>query len=219
MTTSATEVTIEDIRQNLAQFSREPEVPPYPEFTYPSELLSDAPRPAAVLMALLWKDDRWQLLFTRRTAQLAEHSGQVAFPGGRADPEDDGPVSTALREAREEIGLDPEQVQILGRLQAFITITNYKVTPVVGVIPWPIPLAISPAEVSRVFTIPLAWLCDPANHTHQQRSLPPPYGPVSVIYFKDYDGEVLWGASARFTMTFLETIKCIQPHDEKQAGR
>ena len=211
MTIHANQLTIEKIRYNLAQFSQEPETPPYPEFIYPSELLSDAPRPAAVLMAILWKDDCWQLLFTRRTSHLAEHSGQVAFPGGRSDPEDNGPVSTALREANEEIGLDPDQVQILGRLQPFITITNYQVTPVVGWIPWPIPLQLSPTEVSRAFTIPLTWLCEPANHVYQQRSLPPPYGSISVIYFKEYDGEVLWGASARFTITFLETIECLQP--------
>ncbi len=213
MSTRITALTIEKIRQNLAQFSAEPDEPPYPEFTYPSELLSDAPRPAAVLMALLWKDECWQLLFTRRTATLAEHSGQVAFPGGRSDPQDDGPISTALREAREEIGLEPGQVQVLGQLKPFITITNYQVTPVVGVIPWPVPLVLSPDEVSRVFTIPLAWLCDPANHEFQHRRLPPPYGPVSVIYFNKYDGEVLWGASARFTLTFLEAIDCIQPND------
>ena len=211
MTKSATELTVAAIRQSLAPFAHGPEEPPYPSFTYPSELLSDAPRPAAVLMALLWKDDLWQLLFTRRNAALTEHSGQVAFPGGRADPEDIGPESTALREAQEEIGLDPNHVQILGRLRPFITITNYKVTPVVGVIPWPSSLEISPREVSRIFTIPLAWLCDPANHENQQRRLPPPFGPISVIYFKEYDGEVLWGASARFTMAFLEAIQCLKP--------
>lgn len=219
MTTSITDLTIENIRQYLAQISQEPEEPPYPEFTYPSELLSDAPRPAAVLMALLWKDDCWQLLFTRRNATLAEHSGQVAFPGGRSDPDDDGPISTALRETREEIGVQPSQVQVIGQLKPFITITNYQVTPVVGVIPWPVPLIISPTEVSRVFTIPLAWLCDPDNHEFQARTLPPPYGPVSVIYFKNYDGEVLWGASARFTLTFLEAIHCVHPDNGKQAGR
>jgi 8-oxo-dGTP pyrophosphatase MutT (NUDIX family) len=211
MPLSAKDLTIAKIKQSLAQFDRQLDEPSYPSFSYPSELLSDSPRPAAVLMALLWKNDLWQLLYTRRNATLAEHSGQVAFPGGRSDPEDDGPESTALREAREEIGLDPAQVNILGRLNSFITITNYSVTPVVGVIPWPTQLQISQSEVSRIFTIPLAWLCDPANHESYQRELPAPFGPVSVIYFKEYDGEILWGASASFTMAFLEAIQCLQP--------
>jgi 8-oxo-dGTP pyrophosphatase MutT (NUDIX family) len=170
------------------------------------EFLIGEPIPAAVLIPLLIEEGEWRLLLTRRKYDLAEHSGQVAFPGGRADPADDTPVRTALREACEEIGLLPDDVRILGRLRKFHTVTNYLVTPVVGIIPWPYPLQISNEEVSRVFTIPLNWLADPKNMQVEKRELPPPYPPVSVIYYHPYDGEVLWGASARITQSFLNIL-------------
>lgn len=175
-------------------------------FPYPSDLLPDAPRPAAVLIPLLRQDGAWHVLFTRRHAHLAEHSGQVAFPGGRADPGDGSPEGTALREAEEEIGVAPQDVRVLGRLEPFRTITNYCVTPVVGEVPWPYPLRLSPVEVSRAFTIPLGWLADPSHFEERQRELPPPFGVVGVIYFDAYHNEVLWGASARFTLRLLRVL-------------
>ena len=174
--------------------------------TFPVELLAGPPRQAAVLIPLLRNEGAWHILFTRRNAALPEHSGQVAFPGGRADPEDLDIETTALREAQEEIGLMPSDVRVLGKIQDFLTITNYRVTPVVGVIPWPYPLRLHSAEVSRVFTIPLDWLADPDNHEEQQRALPAPYSPVQVTYFHPYDGEVLWGASASFTLSLIEIL-------------
>jgi 8-oxo-dGTP pyrophosphatase MutT (NUDIX family) len=92
---------------------------------------------------------------------VAEHQGQVAFPGGRADPSDTTPEMTALREAHEEIGIDPTKVRILGRMQSLHTISNYVVTPIVGVIPWPVSFRLEETEVRRVFSIPLNWLADP----------------------------------------------------------
>lgn len=178
-----------------------------PAYEFPPEFLPRPLRPAAVLIPLLRNTGRWEVLFTRRNADLPEHSGQVAFPGGRADPGDGSPEETALREAAEEIGLQPEDVSLLGRLKTFATITAYEVTPVVGVMPWPYPLKLAEIEVSRAFTIPLVWLSNPANLEVQQRELPAPHAPVDVYYFKPYDGEVLWGASARFTLALLEALK------------
>jgi 8-oxo-dGTP pyrophosphatase MutT (NUDIX family) len=174
--------------------------------SFPAELLVGPPRPAAVLIPLLRSEQDWHLLFTRRNSALPEHSGQVAFPGGRADPEDTDPDSTALREAHEEIGLFPADVRILGRLYDFLTITNYLVTPVVGVIPWPYPLKLSAEEVSNVFTIPLDWLADPRNREEQLRTLPEPHRPIPVVYFHPYRGEILWGASATFTLALLDVL-------------
>jgi 8-oxo-dGTP pyrophosphatase MutT (NUDIX family) len=179
---------------------------PYLEFPYQAIHATEKPKPAAVLIPLLQEAASWHVLFTRRNDDLPEHSGQVAFPGGRTDPGDTTPEGTALREAWEEIGLQPEDVHLLGRLRNYLTITNYLVTPIVGAILWPYALQLETREVSRVFTIPLAWLMDPANHEERTRLLPEPNPPVQVIYFKHYDGELLWGASARLTLALIRAL-------------
>ncbi len=161
---------------------------------------------AAVLLPLVWKDNGWHLLFTRRTDSVYHHKGQVSFPGGACDEGESTPEETALREAEEEIGLRPDRVRVLGRLNAVLTITHYRVTPVVGVMPWPYPLRPAPREVGRVFTIPLAWLSVRANW--EERNATPKGQPRAfpVIIYHPYDGEILWGATARMTHNFLEVI-------------
>jgi 8-oxo-dGTP pyrophosphatase MutT (NUDIX family) len=176
---------------------------------FPEGLLPEPPRKAAVLVPFLIKDNSWHILFTRRTASLPEHSDQVAFPGGRSEPTDVSPAQTALREAQEEINLNAKHVLLLGQLKEIRTITNYCVTPVVGEIPWPYEFQLATEEVSRVFTIPLDWLADPANHSIQFHELPPPYSPVPVIYFEKYDGELLWGVSAHIMLDLLEALEVI----------
>ncbi len=177
------------------------------EFPQIKEIVKAEPRPAAVLILLLVEDSAWNLLLTRRSAELPEHSGQVAFPGGRSDPEDRSPEETALREAEEEIGLKRQDVRILGRLPDYHTITNYLVTPFVGSIPWPYALSPAANEVTRIFKVPLDWLADPANHETRFRPLPAPHPAVPVVYFHPYDGEVLWGASARLSLTLINTLQ------------
>jgi 8-oxo-dGTP pyrophosphatase MutT (NUDIX family) len=177
----------------------------------PTDFWDEEPRPAAVLIPLLVKENDWHVLFTLRTATLAEHSGQVAFPGGRADPEDSNPEQTALREAQEEIALAPEEVRVLGRLKKLRTITNYCITPVVGMIPWPYNFLLAQDEVSRVFTISLKWLAGRENYEIQMRDLPHPLSPVPVIYFRLYEDELLWGVSAQITLNLITSLGISYP--------
>jgi 8-oxo-dGTP pyrophosphatase MutT (NUDIX family) len=200
------ELSEAEIARRLSQALSQAPPEPYLEFAALPQFLVGPPKPAAVLIPLLSNGRGWQVLFTRRHSDLPEHSGQVAFPGGRTDPEDTSPEHTALREAYEEIGLRPQDVRILGRLQDYLTVTNYRVTPVVGVIPWPYEFHPAAAEVSRVFTIPLAWLARPENREERLRPLPPPFAATRVVYFQPYDGEVLWGASARMTLNLIRVL-------------
>lgn len=158
-------------------------------------------RCAAVLVPLLSQGGEWHLLFTRRTDQVESHKGQVSFPGGACDDGETSPEQTALREANEEIGLDPLGVRLLGRLNPMMTISSFIVTPVVGVIPWPTVFRPAHAEVARVFSMPLTWLMERSNRW--EFNLP---GGHNVILFHPYDGEVLWGATARMTVDFIELL-------------
>jgi 8-oxo-dGTP pyrophosphatase MutT (NUDIX family) len=213
-------ITEEYITQRLAEALQ-----PIADDFHWSESMADAARPAAVLIPLFHANDgdrqnqAWQVLLTRRTEAVAEHQGQVAFPGGRAEGTDTTPESTALREAHEEIGLHPSQVRILGRMNRLRTITNYCVTPVVGVIQWPFRIQLEEIEVSRVFSIPLQWLADPAHHEIRYLTVPEPYAHIlkekthTVIYFKSYQDELLWGVSAEITMNLIDII-----YNKKLAG-
>lgn len=157
---------------------------------------------AAVLLPLMRFDDQWHVLFTRRTDRVESHKGQVSFPGGACDEGETTPEQTALREAEEEIGVNPADVQVIGRLSRLITISNFRVSPIVGVIPFPYAFKIAGVEVARVFTIPLLWLANRSNYWEF------PFGNSdrSLIAYHPYDGELLWGATARMTVTFLKTL-------------
>ena len=160
---------------------------------------------AAVLVPLLWQDDEWHLLFTRRTERVESHKGQVSFPGGACDEGESTPEETALREANEEIGIQPRAVHLLGRLANMITITGFRVTPVVGVIPWPAVFRIGEHEVARVFTIPLLWLADKRNRWEFNM-----FGRSrTLIAYHPYDGELLWGATARMTVDFMKVLDLV----------
>ena len=169
--------------------------------------LPGEPKPAAVLLALFRQQGRWRLLFIRRAVNSQDrHSGEVAFPGGSIERGDSHPVSAALREAREEIGLDAGSVELLGNLPAFRTSSNFLVTPVVGRIPWPLPLRADPAEVARIFSIPLEWLANPHYHEVRPWQAPGHPRPRPVAFFAPYDGERLWGVSARITLSLVEAL-------------
>ena len=171
-------------------------------------------KPASVLIPILNAADHeltpaWHLLFTKRTNFVADHKGQVSFPGGRADPSDTTPETTALREAHEEIGLKYEDVHIIGKLAPILTITQYLVTPVIGLIPYPYTFTLEPEEVSRVFSIPIKWLADSSNYEIKPRldSVDERFSHFrNVIYFRPYQGEILWGVTAEITVRFLKKL-------------
>lgn len=164
--------------------------------------------PAAVLIPLLEADDGWKMLFIKRTLQQNDrHSGQIAFPGGRAEEGDPTLLATALREAQEEIGVAPVDIQILGQSCPITTVTDYQVSPFVGILPWPYQLTLSPLEVEKTLLIPLDWLNDPRNREIRSwRSRSAPGQKLPVIFYREYQGEVLWGATARIVLDFLDLI-------------
>jgi len=169
---------------------------PFPQFD------GRPPRAASVLLPLTRVGEEWQILFTRRTEIVEHHKGQVSFPGGAADPEDHSPEETALREAEEEIGLRRADVRLLGRLGEMLTVTNFLITPIVGVFPWPYAFKIHTIEVERVFTLPLNWLAERGNW---QEFIRQETGRSVITYFP-YDGELLWGATARITVEFIRIL-------------
>lgn len=148
---------------------------------------------AAVLIPVIAQAQGLTVLFTQRTQHLKSHSGQVSFPGGRAEPGDASAEFTALREAQEEIGLALERVEILGRLPEYHTRTGFRVTPVIGLIQPPLELTPDPREVESVFEVPLSFLLDPANRQRRTREL---QGRSVGFYVFEYQGHMIWGATA-----------------------
>lgn len=163
-------------------------------------------RPAAVLVPLFYHAEAWHVLLTERTHAVEDHKGQVAFPGGRVDEVDANRTETALREAEEEIGLQRADVTVLGQLDELLTVTLYRVTPIVGTFPWPYAFTLSTAELSEVFSVPLHWLADPA-HVEVQYHDHPLRGPTIPVYYFRYQGHVIWGATARMILNLLEVAR------------
>ena len=148
--------------------------------------------PGAVLVPIL-PTPRPELLLTTRSAHLTKHGGQVAFPGGRADRTDRDTVATALREAKEEVGLDPDSVEVLGVADPYRTITGFEVRPVVGLLPAEVRLHINQAEVADTFRVPLEYVLDPANHQLREMLW---QGRLRRYYAIEWQGRNIWGATA-----------------------
>jgi 8-oxo-dGTP pyrophosphatase MutT (NUDIX family) len=160
------------------------------------------PRAAAVLVPVVAREVL-TLLLTQRTDGLQAHAGQIAFPGGKADPGDDGPLSTALREAEEEIGLARHLVEPLGVLDRYRTGTGFEITPVVALVkPSFLPVA-DPREVADVFEVPLAFLMDPVNHHRHTRSIA---GRDRNFYAMPFGERYIWGATAGILRNMHERL-------------
>jgi 8-oxo-dGTP pyrophosphatase MutT (NUDIX family) len=163
-------------------------------------------RPASVLVPFIRQNNSWHLLFTRRTDDVQDHKGQVSFPGGAIENEDHNEIIAALREAQEEIGLEPQDVSVLGQLDPVATLSGYLITPVVAIIPANYTFTPSPQEVSRIFTIPLAWLAEAGHYNESVRTFP--NGITTPVFYYDlFDGELLWGITAYITVALIDVIK------------
>ncbi len=169
---------------------------------------TDEYRKASVLIPLVRKNNAWHILFIRRAeSEKDRHSGQVAFVGGKAELSDDSEIATALRETHEEIGVNPEDVKVLGQIGSHYSVSQFKITPVVATLPWPYDLSLDPGEVSHTFTLPLSWLADESNYKIKYHQPPETDQQVPVIFFNEFNGELLWGATAKMMLSLIKAIK------------
>ena len=180
---------MENVRQASSDFDLNPDYRP-PE----NRVL----KPAAVLIAVTYDA---QVILTKRSAQLKHHPGQIAFAGGRKDDTDRDLVHTALREAQEEIGLDPDSARVLGELPSHETVTSYSVTPIVAIVPSNITFTPEPGEVAEVFTVPLAHVLTASNFRVEGRRW---RGQKRHYYTVPYGPYYIWGATARILRGLAE---------------
>lgn len=205
---AASQLVPQRLRERFA--AGEPFEPEHPGDGKPFE--GRSPAAAAVLVPLVERPQGLTVLLTRRTEHLRDHAGQISFPGGRSEPEDDGPAGTALREAHEEVGLAPAHVDVIGALPTYTTVTHFVVTPVVALVRPRFELALDAFEVAEAFEVPLAWLMDPANHRRhrfeyeggQRQFLSMPWqgtGPDG-----DEREYFIWGATAAMLRNFYRFL-------------
>ena len=166
--------------------------------------LGEGLRQAAVLAPFYLNPDGLSVIFTKRTEHLDHHSGQISFPGGRRDPEDANRLGTALRETYEEIGVNPEDVEVWGRLNQEATITKFSVSPFVGAVPYPYEFRLNPHEVERLIIVPLDHLMDPANFEVEDFEWG---GNNYKTYRYPFQGDVIWGATARMVYNLLTLLR------------
>lgn len=160
--------------------------------------------PAAVLVPLIDRAGGLTVLLTRRTEDLADHAGQISFPGGHTDPGDDSPEETALRETEEEIGLHRRHVETIGRLDRYVTRTGFSIIPVVALIKPPFELTPDPEEVEEAFEVPLDFLLDPANHQRHSREIG---GQIREFHAMPYREYYIWGATAGMLINLYEVLR------------
>lgn len=197
----AARLTAEGLRAHFAQ-------PPLwsPELVRERRFTDRQPAPAAVLIPLVMRD-RLGLLLTQRTVHLSTHSGQIAFPGGKVDPEDHDATAAALREAQEEIGLAASHVEVLGQLPEYVTGTQFHITPVVALVGPGFSLEPNPDEVDDVFEVPLDFLMDPANHRRHGFEWNGEWREWYSMPYQDGGKErFIWGATAGMLRNFYRFL-------------
>jgi 8-oxo-dGTP pyrophosphatase MutT (NUDIX family) len=158
---------------------------------------------AAVLVPLFKKEEECHLLFTKRSDEVKYHKGEISFPGGVVDEEDRELINTALREAHEEIGLKESDIQVIGLLDDIVTITEFIVTPIVGLFPYPYPFKVSEVEIAELIEVPLSFLLN--KECLSERTILRG-GQNEVVYAYQYGEHIIWGATARILNQFLDLI-------------
>lgn len=159
--------------------------------------------PAAVLVPLVDRESGMTVLLTQRTAHLSDHAGQISFPGGHMEPQDPDPERAALREAFEEVGLPPEHVMPLGRLDDYETRTGFLIHPVVGIVTPPFPLKLDPFEVAEVFEVPLSFALDRKNFRIDRRVYK---GYERRFYVLPFEDRYIWGATAGMLVNLCDVL-------------
>lgn len=164
---------------------------------------------ASVLVPLVVRDDKLQVLLTLRTANLSTHSGQIAFPGGKADADDTSAIATALREAKEEIGLDAQFVEVLGQFPIYTTGSAFMITPVVGLVHAGFSVQPNPQEVADIFEVPLEFLMNPAHHRRHAVQWAGQHREWLSMPYTDTDARTerfIWGATAGILRNFYRFL-------------
>ena len=158
---------------------------------------------AAVLVPIVLRPAGMTVLLTRRTGHLNVHAGQISFPGGRLEAGDADAIAAALRETREEIGLEPAHIEIAGRLDTYLTRTGFEITPLVGIVHPPFTLSRDEFEVEEVFEVPLDFVLDPENHQRRSRR---ERGIERRFYVLPYGDYFIWGATAGMLVNLYEVL-------------
>jgi 8-oxo-dGTP pyrophosphatase MutT (NUDIX family) len=158
---------------------------------------------AAVLVPLVEREEGWFVVLTLRSADLADHAGQISLPGGRIEPEDEDARAAALREAEEEIGLGRDYVETAGRLDTWLTGTGFEVTPIVGMVRPPPPYKPDPVEVAEIFEVPLDFILDKRNHQWRSREL---QGQKRYFWAIPYLHRNIWGVTAGMLVNLAEAL-------------
>jgi len=176
-----------------------PKVAPWPVALWPRPFLVRA----GVLLPLFCKDGSYHILFTRRTDKVKHHKGEISFPGGIYDASDSDLSATALREAHEEVGIKPQDVQLLGELDEVMTLTDFIVSPFVGLIPFPYVFVPSVEEIEEIIILPLVGflkegVLSEEDWTYQEKT--------ARVYTYHCGGHVIWGATAKILRQFLDLI-------------
>ena len=165
---------------------------------------SDLRKDAAVLVPLIPRPEGMRVVLTVRAADMPSHAGQISFPGGKSHPEDDGPITTALREAHEEVNIHPSAVEVVGALGVHKGGLGFSVTPIVGIVDPRADMRPCPREVDEIFEVPLDFIADLANHVTEERTLE---GVPYRMYAAPYGRYHIWGLTAGILRSFAETLQ------------